>query len=114
MPNNPYGIPLTDTQMKQQTSFINWDFVIETANGTDEIWTIKEGVKYPEFVWPLVQYQGWDGVDFLDFSFFANHWFENNCGNANDCEGADLDFSDKVDEADLMIFCDHWLEGKDY
>lgn len=114
VPNNPYGIPLTDTQMKQQTSFINWDFVIETANGTDEIWTIKEGVKYPEFVWPLVQYQGWDGVDFLDFSFFANHWFENNCGNANDCEGADLDFSDKVDEADLMIFCDHWLEGKDY
>ncbi|MDH4239817.1 MAG: hypothetical protein OEW48_09660 [Phycisphaerae bacterium] len=35
-----------------------------------------------------------------------------NCGVANDCEGTDLDFSDKVDEADLKIFCDYWLEGK--
>ena len=38
-PNNGYGAPLTDAQMKQQSSFVGWDFV--------NIWDISEGVTYP-------------------------------------------------------------------
>jgi formylglycine-generating enzyme required for sulfatase activity len=38
-------------QMQQQDTFNGWDFVGETANGTDDIWTIQEGVTYPYFGW---------------------------------------------------------------
>ena len=34
------GIPLTDTQMKREASFINWDF--------ENIWMISEGSDYPK------------------------------------------------------------------
>ncbi|MGA2677759.1 MAG: GLUG motif-containing protein [Sedimentisphaerales bacterium] len=44
-PNNGYGTPLTDGQMKQQSSFLGWDF--------DTIWTISEGISYPELAWQL-------------------------------------------------------------
>jgi hypothetical protein len=38
-PDNGYGLPLTDEQMKQQISFVGWDF--------DNIWMICEGIDYP-------------------------------------------------------------------
>jgi hypothetical protein len=28
-----------------------WDFMNETANGTEDIWFIREGLEYPRFVW---------------------------------------------------------------
>ncbi|MHC4123883.1 MAG: GLUG motif-containing protein, partial [Planctomycetota bacterium] len=37
-PDNGYGSPLTDAQMQQQSSFVGWDFVGETASGTSQIW----------------------------------------------------------------------------
>jgi len=111
-PDNGLGIPLTDTQMKQQASFVSWDFVNETDNGTEDIWTIKEGVQYPEHVWPLVQYHSWDGVDFADYSFFSSHWLLNDCNDVNDCNSTDLDFSGCVDTNDLDIFTTYWLFAK--
>jgi hypothetical protein len=59
-PDNGYGIPLTNTQMKQQASFIDWDFVGETANGTDDIWSITEGVSYPKLTWQATPATGPD------------------------------------------------------
>ena len=50
-PNNGYGIPLTKSQMKHQASFVGWDFVGETANGPNDIWTICEGFDYPKLAW---------------------------------------------------------------
>ena len=97
--------------MKQQNSFSGWDFVGETVNGPDDIWTIHEDVNYPEHVWPLVNLVGWHGVDFADYAFFANYWMDTNCGDVNDCNGVDFDFSNAVDTNDLKIFCAHWLEG---
>jgi len=46
-PDNGMGVSLTDEQMKQQASFAGWDFVGETANGTEDIWWILEGQSYP-------------------------------------------------------------------
>jgi len=47
-PANGHGKPLTDAQMKLQTSFINWDFVGETAHGTKDTWTImRKNIDYP-------------------------------------------------------------------
>ncbi len=50
-PDNGYGQPLTDAQMKQQSSFVGWDFVGETANGTEDIWDICQGLDYPKLAW---------------------------------------------------------------
>jgi hypothetical protein len=98
------------SQMLTESSFTDygWDFVNETSNGTEDIWTIKEDVNYPEHVWPLVQYVDWDGVDFLDYGFFANH----DCNDINDCNSTDLDFSGAVDINDVNIFTSYWLFGK--
>ena len=43
----------TTAEMKTLSTFTSagWDFVGETANGTEDIWTICEGVNYPKFVW---------------------------------------------------------------
>jgi hypothetical protein len=47
------GTGKTTAQMKTRSTFTSagWDFVGETANGTEDIWTICEGVNYPKFVW---------------------------------------------------------------
>jgi len=107
-PVNGYGEPLTDAEMKQQASFIGWDF-------NTPIWKMNcEGMSYPKLHW-------WqpvpgdlvcpDGVDFFDFSFFSERWAEDNCGASNDCDGRDLDQLGSVDIKDLRIFSDNWLKG---
>ena len=42
-PDNGVGTSLTASQMKQQASFVGWDF--------NNIWTINENVSYPELAW---------------------------------------------------------------
>jgi hypothetical protein len=46
-PDNGVGVFLTDAQMKQQSSFIGWDF--------ENVWTICEGKDYPRLGWERVQ-----------------------------------------------------------
>jgi hypothetical protein len=53
-PNNGFGEPLTDAQMKQQASFIEWDF--------NNVWKIKEGVDYPKLLWS--KYSGGSGTPY--------------------------------------------------
>jgi len=43
-PDNGFGTPLADEEMKQQTSFVDWDFITP-------VWTIIEGVDYPHLWW---------------------------------------------------------------
>ncbi|HUT46481.1 MAG TPA: GLUG motif-containing protein [Sedimentisphaerales bacterium] len=102
------GTGKTTVQMQTISTFTSagWDFW--------NLWTICEGMNYPVFFWqiPVVDFLCPDGVDFIDFAFFANHWGQNNCNEVNYyCEGTDLDFSGTVDEADLEIFFDNWLAG---
>ncbi len=49
--DNGLGSRLSDEQMKKQESFVGWDFVDETANGTEDIWWILEGQDYPRLWW---------------------------------------------------------------
>lgn len=116
-PDNGCGEPLTHEQMTQQSSFVGWDFVGETTNGSDNIWTINEDVNYPQHVWELVNLVqsrfplGWYEVDFVDFAAMANWWGHSNCAANNDCNGADFNFSGDIDAIDLDAFCSYWLEG---
>ena len=104
-PNNGYGTPLTDSQIKQQASFVGWDF--------KAIWAICEVTNYPRLQWQILpaDFVCPDGVNFVDYSFFANRWMSTNCTANNDCDGTDFDSSGTVDLADLKVFCNYWLQG---
>ncbi|MHC4118244.1 MAG: GLUG motif-containing protein [Planctomycetota bacterium] len=47
------GVGLTTAQMQTAATFLDsgWDFVEETANGTEDIWWILEGQDYPRLWW---------------------------------------------------------------
>jgi hypothetical protein len=47
------GSGKTTAEMKTASTFLNvgWDFVDETANGTEDIWWINEGQDYPRLWW---------------------------------------------------------------
>ncbi|MFC1738235.1 LamG-like jellyroll fold domain-containing protein [Planctomycetota bacterium] len=112
------GVGLTTAVMQMAIVFTSagWDFVGESDNGVQDIWRMCiDGINYPKLTWefyPLGDFLCPDGVDFIDYSYFANHWGNINCGDVNDCNGVDLDFSDSVDANDLGIFTNYWLLGK--
>jgi hypothetical protein len=106
-----YGVHTAELQLRETFISRGWDFVGETANGTEGIWTINNEEDCPKHIWELANFAGWDEVDLLDYSFIANHWLQTDCPDANNCDGTDLDFSGEIDFLDLKIFCQHWLEG---
>jgi hypothetical protein len=103
------GMGLLTAQMQMASTFtdVGWDFL--------NIWQICEGTNYPKFLSqiPLGDFLCPDGVNFFDFSFFASHWAEDNCGAFNDCDGTDLDLLGSVDIKDLGIFVDNWFKAFD-
>jgi len=103
---NVTGLPTEQMQMMSTYTDVDWDF-------TTPIWKICEGTNYPKLVWqvPAADFLCPDGVDLMDYSYFSGYWMNDNCSDANDCDGSDFDLSGTVGIADLEIFCDHWLEG---
>jgi len=107
------GTGKTTAEMQTASTFLEagWDFVGETDNGTEDIWSICEKTNYPRFVWqiPLIDFVCPDGVTIEDFSFLMVHWLDDNCDASNGyCEGTDLDQSGTVDAIDLEIFYKNW------
>ena len=51
------GAGKTKTEMQTASTFLEagWDFVDETANGTEDIWWILEGHDYPRLWWELTR-----------------------------------------------------------
>ena len=105
---SPGGTGKTTVEMQTITTFsvAGWDF--------NAIWTICDGMNYPVLLWqiPAADFLCPDGVDFIDFAFFAQHWLDDRCNAANYyCEGTDFDNSGSVGFTDLEIFADNWLNG---
>jgi hypothetical protein len=78
--HDPSGvIGASTTAMRQKSTFTDagWDFFGETDNGTEDIWTILEGINYPELTWqnPLA----------LDLAI-DNVWMYQNVLNSTDSE----------------------------
>ena len=50
------GMGLTTAEMQTAGIFLEagWDFMDETANGTEDIWWIREGQDYPRLWWELI------------------------------------------------------------
>jgi len=132
----------TTANMQTESTFTNasWDFVGEIINGPNDIWDICEGTNYPKLVWfiPEADFVCPDGVNFIDYSFFAVHWLETDYGDVNGvelsgdgkvnwedfglfagwwmatdcngCGGADFTGEGDVDSLDLDVFVEYWLE----
>jgi hypothetical protein len=109
-PTSAGGTPKTTAEMKTQSTFTSavWDFIGETANGTEDIWSICEGTNYPRFVWqiPAADWICPDGVGLEDFSYLGGVW-----GSA-DPDPANLDGEDGIGFGDLKVFCEEWLSGR--
>ncbi len=103
---------LSTTEMQTLITFIDsgWDFVGESTNGPNDIWTIKDGNDYPQLVWSIVDFISFDGVNFADYAHLGRYWKNNNCRDTNDCDGSDIDFSGAVDYKDIAILFNYWLE----
>ena len=103
--------------MRTAGTFIaaGWDFDGENTNGTEDIWTIREGETYPRFVRQQIKgdFVGREGVDSSDLAFFAVSWMEAECALKDHCSGTDLDQSGRVDAEDLIMLLDYWLVGVD-
>jgi hypothetical protein len=106
------GIGKTTAQMQTAGTFLTagWDFAGESENGTEDIWTICEGIDYPRFTWRfvIVDFDGDYDTDFADFCILAERWRRTDgsfwCG-----QGCDLTDDGNVDFDDLKEFADNWL-----
>jgi The GLUG motif len=115
-PDNGIGTPETTGQMQMQNTFTNagWDFVGESANGTDDIWDICEGTNSPKFSWqipPVGDFVCSDGVDLTDFAVLAETWGLSS-GQAGYNELCDLIDDNTIYLDDLAVFVENWLAGK--
>ena len=109
-PDNGYGTPLTDSAMKQQNSFTDWDFVGEEDNGIEDIWQLCiDGYDYPRLTWqfnPPADFLHPGRVDHYDLFVFTQDWLSANsrCCNINPPDGDDI-----VNLLDYTEFTKYWL-----
>ena len=111
-PDNGYGMPLTDAQMKQQGSFVGWDFVGETANGYEDFWRLcSEGLEYPKLAWQYLQGDIIcpDGVEIYDFAALGNQWLVEEIP----ADLAPPAGDGTVNFADFAVFAGQWGVSKD-
>jgi len=107
-PTSGGGTGKTTAEMMTINTYfaVNWHFA--------QTWTICEGLNYPVLLQqiPVTDFLCPDGVDFIDFAYFAARWHRQGCTPANgNCEGVDVDGSGTVDFIDLEIFADRWMLG---
>jgi hypothetical protein len=112
------GTGKTTEQMQTASTYIDagWDFLGETANGTDDVWRMCwNGGWYPRLTWQLNRWMDFvcpDRVDFKDLSYVAARWGQTGCADSANCEGADVDYSGIVDGGDVQILTELWLKGR--
>ncbi|MHC4098540.1 MAG: GLUG motif-containing protein [Planctomycetota bacterium] len=114
-PTSAGGTGLMTADMQTMSTFTNarWDFVGETANGTDDIWAICNHADYPRLTWQFVigDFDGDGDNDFRDFALYAMRWHQADagffCGNG----GTDLTNDDYNGFTDLKAFTENWLTG---
>ena len=102
----------TTAQMQTGGTFLEagWDFVNETANGSEDVWSICEGLDYPKLNWQFIKgdFDGNYRVNFVDFALFAERWHSSDSGFLW-FRGADLTNDGKVGLDDLKEFARKWL-----
>jgi len=112
------GTGKTTEEMQRRSTFTDagWDFIGETANGTDDFWDICDGMNYPKLVWQVPvpgDFVCPDGVDLIDFSIFASAWLSTpgRVGWNSECDISDPP-DEIIDLLDATVFFEHWLCGQ--
>jgi hypothetical protein len=112
------GTGKTTAEMQTKSTFTDagWDFVGETANGTEDIWRMcVDGLDYPRMAWEFSNYGDFvcpDGVNFLDFAVLGSAWLSNpNDANWNPACDIFVPNDNIIDELDLAAFTENWLTG---
>jgi len=109
---DPEGVTGKTTAEMQTANTLfgaGWDFVDETENGTDDIWSICEGQDYPKLTWQFVvgDFDSDMDTDFADFCILAERWLRPD-RSFWWCRGTDLTNDALVNWQDLMVFTENW------
>lgn len=107
------ALPISESQMKQRTSFIGWDFLGESANGVNEIWRMcADGVDYPRLSWEFARSGDVacvDGVDMADLAALAAHWLTSaQLEPAAFNRAVDANGDEQIDLADFDVLAENW------
>jgi hypothetical protein len=108
------GIPTL--QMQTQTTFTDagWDFKGETQNGTDDVWTICEGMTYPRLARQgyIGNFTGTESIDLRDLAALAAAW-KSTLGDDNWNGLCDISEppDNIIDAGDLAVFALNYLSG---
>jgi hypothetical protein len=101
------GTGKSTSQMKTQSTFAGWDFVGETANGTDDIWRMcVDGQDYPRLKREFIagDFACPDGDDFVDYSALSRQWMLEKLS----YDVAPAGGNGIVDFSDFAVFADSW------
>ncbi|UCG56648.1 MAG: hypothetical protein JSU70_17510 [Phycisphaerales bacterium] len=102
-----------EMQMASTFTSAGWDFVGESANGTEDTWCICDGEDYPKLTWQFIigDFDGDHDADFADFCALAARWLGTD--GSFWCGGGRTDLTDDgdVDFADLEQLAENWLAG---
>jgi hypothetical protein len=105
------GTGITVTQMKILTTFTSsgWDFVGESANGTEDVWRMcGDGISYPRLSWEFARGGDMDcpdRVEMEDLLYLAGRWM---AGTPATVGAADVDGNGKVDLSDFGVMAENW------
>jgi hypothetical protein len=101
-PDNGIGMELSDALMRQQSSFVSWDFFGEAVNGTEELWEMNG---YPVLSWQTP-------VGMRDFGMLVKFWLELNCPAGELCSTVDWYTDGRIDINDLNQLHKSWLRSR--
>ena len=105
------GTPKTTIEMKTRSTFTSagWDFIGETANGTEDIWRMcVDEVDYPRLTWEYVQGGDFACPDGVNGGVLCEDWLSTY---SQALYGADANGDKHVTFADFAILAEHWLSG---
>jgi hypothetical protein len=105
------GKTTAEMQMPSTFTSAGWDFISEKFNGSEDVWRLcNGGLEYPQLNWkfPVGDLVCPDGVDLIDYSFFAEHWQETDYG---DVDGIELSGDGRVNWEDFGLFAEWWMES---
>jgi hypothetical protein len=99
-PNNGIAAPLSDAAMRQQASFVNWDFLGNGSDGQKEIWLMNGA--YPILTWQVP-------VGMRHFAVLGQYWRMTGCTSGQPCDSADWYDDDTIDMKDMAQLAQSWL-----
>lgn len=112
IPTSAMGKGKTTAEMKTLSTYsgAGWDFVGESANGTEDTWRMcGDGIDYPRLSWEFSQGGDMDcpnGVGLEDLAYLAGRWMTETSAAAG---AADGNGDGKVDLQDFGILSDNWM-----